>query len=94
MTTSRVEFKGRPANVSFTHDASSRIEAVRALEASEARFRLLVESAPDGVVILRGTALSYLNSAAAAIAAFEKPDEALGKAITSFLHPPDAVRAE
>lgn len=94
VTTSRVVFKGRQANVSFTHDASSRIEAVRALEASEARFRLLVESAPDGVVILRGTALSYLNSAAAAMLGFEKPDEALGKAITSFLHPPDAVRAE
>jgi PAS domain S-box-containing protein len=94
VTTSRVVFKGRPANVSFTHDASSRIEALRALEASEARFRLLVESAPDGVVILRGTTLSYVNSAAAAMLGFEKPDEPLGKAITSFLRPADAVRAE
>jgi PAS domain S-box-containing protein len=94
VTTSRVMFKGRPANVSFTQDASWRIEALRALEASEARFRLLVESAPDGVVILRGTTLSYMNSAAAAMLGFEKPDDLLGKTITSFLHPPDAVRAE
>ena len=94
VTTTRVVFNGRPANVSFTQDASSRIEAVRALEASEARFRLLVESAPDGVVILRGTTLSYLNSAAAAMLGFEMPDDALGKSITSLLSPTDAARAE
>ncbi len=94
VTTSRVVFKGRPANVSFTHDASSRVEALRALEASEARFRLLVESAPDGVVILRGTTFSYLNSAAAAMLGFEEPEEALGRSLTNFLSPTDATRAE
>jgi PAS domain S-box-containing protein len=94
VNSTRMLFNGRPANVSFTQDASWRVEAVRALEASEARFRLLVESAPDGVVILRGTTLAYMNSAAAAMLGSERPEELLGKAITSFLSPSDAARAE
>src|SRR6185503_13465940 len=67
VTTTRLIVDGRPANVTFMNDVSARTDALRALAASEARFRKLVESAPDGVVILRGTTLSYLNSAAAAM---------------------------
>ncbi len=78
VTTSRIDFAGRPANVSFAHDASSRMEALRALEASEARFRQLVESAPDGVVILRGERLSYVNSEAARMLGFERAEDAIG----------------
>ncbi|HEX4335705.1 MAG TPA: PAS domain S-box protein [Polyangiaceae bacterium] len=93
VTTSRITFAGRPANVSFTHDASSKIAALRALEASETRFRQLVESAPDGVVILRDTTLSYVNSAAAAMLGFDRPEEAIGRHIDELLAPADAVRA-
>ncbi|HEX3594144.1 MAG TPA: PAS domain S-box protein, partial [Polyangiaceae bacterium] len=94
VTTSRITFAGRPANVSFIHDASSRIAALRALEASETRFRQLVESAPDGVVILRGTTLSYVNPAAAAMLGFERPDDAIGRRLDDLLDRSDAVRAE
>jgi PAS domain S-box-containing protein len=94
VTTTRVIVQGRPANVTFMNDISSRTEALRALAASEARFRTLVESAPDGVVILRRTTLSYLNSAAAAMLGFARPEDAIGHSITALLSPADAERAE
>src|SRR5882672_6296528 len=94
VTSSRVTVGGRPANVSFTRDVSTQAAALRALEASEARFRTLVESAPDGVVILRGLTLSYLNSAAAAMLGFDRPEEAIGASITTLLGRTDAARAE
>jgi PAS domain S-box-containing protein len=94
VTSSRVVVGGRQANVSFTRDVSSQAAALRALEASEARFRTLVESAPDGVVILRGLALSYLNSAAAAMLGFSRPEDAVGHTLTALLSRTDAARAE
>jgi PAS domain S-box-containing protein len=94
VTSSRVVVGGRQANVSFTRDVSSQADALRALAASEARFRTLVESAPDGVAILRGLALSYLNSAAAAMLGFERPEDAIGESITKLLGRADAARAE
>src|SRR5262245_53982424 len=94
ITSTRVVIAGRPAQVTFMNDVSSRMEALRALEASEARFRTLIESAPDGVVIPRGITLSYLKSAAAAMLDFEHPEEAVGHEITKLISPADAARAE
>jgi PAS domain S-box-containing protein len=94
VTTTRVQVGGRPANVSFTNDISQRVEALRALEASETRFRTLVESAPDGVAILRGTTISYLNGAGATMLGIDRPERGVGLSITSLLNRADVTRAE
>ena len=76
----------------FFRDVSAERAAIVALRASEARFRLLVEAAPDGVVILvRGT-IVFLNPRGAALLGATSVDEALGKPIGSYLPPEDARR--
>ena len=93
VTTSRVEIDGRPVNVSFSHDVSERVRAIDALAASETRFRTAVESAPDGVVILRGPVVIYANRRAAILLGYDEARLVVGRLITEFLHPDDAPRA-
>ncbi len=90
---SRVQLKGRSLSVAFLFDISARKATELALRQSEARFRALIDGAPDGVAILRGPNIAFLNAAAARMLGAESADAALGKPITSFLHPDDAALA-
>ncbi len=85
---------GRPVNVAFLFDVSARKETEAALRQSEARFRTLIEGAPDGIAILRGTRVAFLNTAAVGMFGARSVEDALGVSITDFLHPDDANVAE
>jgi PAS domain S-box-containing protein len=75
-------------------DLSSQ-EAVRtALAESESRFRSVVESAPDGVAILRGTRIAYLNPTAAHMFGYANAEDAVGRLITDHLVPDQAATAK
>ncbi|HEV8245826.1 MAG TPA: PAS domain S-box protein, partial [Polyangiaceae bacterium] len=63
----RTEIDGRGAVVSFLLDLRDRHRAEQALNESEQRFRHLVENAPDGVAILRGPRITFLNPRAAVL---------------------------
>ena len=90
---SRVQLKGRTVSVAFLFDISARKATELALRQSEARFRALIDGAPDGVAILRGPNIAFLNAAAARMLGAESAEAALGMPITSFLHPDDAQLA-
>ncbi|HZJ68337.1 MAG TPA: PAS domain S-box protein [Kofleriaceae bacterium] len=75
----------------YFRDVSNDREAMAALRRSEARFRFLVESAPDGVVILKRGLIAFMNPKAGRLLGVA-PDEALGRPIASFLPPEDARR--
>lgn len=64
-----------------------------ALARSETRFRLLVDQAPDGVVILKRGAIVFINRKAAHLLGVASIEAALGRAITEFLPPQDAALA-
>jgi PAS domain S-box-containing protein len=75
----------------YFRDVSGEREVMAALRRSEARFRFLVEAAPDGVVILKRGIIVFINPKAARLLGLTEPDQALGRAIASFLPPEDAA---
>ncbi|HKP62967.1 MAG TPA: PAS domain S-box protein [Polyangiales bacterium] len=93
LAVSRIELEGRPATVTFVFDATHRHDAQAALARSEADFRALAESAPDGIVILRWPIIAYLNRVAAGMLGFESVAEAIGQNLLERLIPIDAQQA-
>jgi PAS domain S-box-containing protein len=91
---SRAKIDGHTVNVAFLFDISARKQTEVALRQSEARFRTLIDSAPDGIAILRGPCVAFLNTAAARMLGARSVEDALGVPITDFLHPEDAKIAE
>jgi len=67
--------------------------AETALRESEQRFRTVVQGAPDGVAILRGPIILYLNPRAARLLGLTQPEDGYGRPISEFLHPEDAAIA-
>ena len=67
--------------------------AETALRESEQRFRTVVQGAPDGVAILRGPIILYLNPRAARLLGLTQPEDGYGRPISEFLHPDDAAIA-
>ncbi|MEO7939682.1 MAG: PAS domain S-box protein, partial [Burkholderiaceae bacterium] len=78
--------------------ASQAIErhlAVRALQASEERYRSLVEWSPEGIGIYQDGILVYANPAAAHLWGAPSARDVVGKPIMQFVHPDDqAIMAE
>jgi len=90
---SRTVLDGHPVVVTFVNDISSRAATSQALRQSEKRFRDLVDGAPDGVVILRGSVISFLNARAGQLLGLTDAAQGVGRTITEFLHPDDRERA-
>ena len=83
---------GRTLTVAFLFDISARKQSELALRNGETRFRALIDGAPDGVAILHGANIAFLNRCAACMLG-TTPEAALGTPITQFLHPEDASLA-
>ncbi len=91
--TNRIKVGGRELAVTFINDISERLRAEQEMRRSEARFRTVVENAPDGVTILRDHRIAYLNPTAARMLGFGSAEAALGADITQLLIPGDDARA-
>jgi PAS domain S-box-containing protein len=75
----------------FIRDLRPERDAIDALRRSEARFRYVVEAAPDGVVILVHGRIVFINPRAAALLANSEPLQILGMSIAEFLPAADAA---
>ncbi|GMV17792.1 MAG: PAS domain S-box protein [Polyangiaceae bacterium] len=69
-----IDLDGQAAAVTFIFELSQRRRAEADLRRSEARFRELVEHAPDGVGIIQDGRFVYANARATAILGFESAE--------------------
>lgn len=76
----------RAASVTF-EDRSEQQRTADAFEASERRFRLIVDAATDGVVVERNGIVLYANAAAARLLGYDKPEALVGRPLLEFVHP-------
>ncbi|MBC7185646.1 MAG: PAS domain S-box protein [Calditrichaeota bacterium] len=68
-------------------DISERKRSQAALQESEERFRNLVETSPDGIVIHSQGKVLFANRAAARILGYEGPEAMLGGSVMDCVHP-------
>jgi PAS domain S-box-containing protein len=78
--------------VSLVEDVTERDGAEQALLRSEARFRALIERAPDAVTVMRDERVLYANPAAVATLGYDDVSELVGTTIADLLHPDELAR--
>ncbi|MCK9564089.1 MAG: PAS domain S-box protein, partial [Bacteroidales bacterium] len=80
--------EGEPLGVVLVfRDISEERAAERALEASEQRYRELIEHAPYGIFVQTGGCFAYLNPTAVRLLGARDQAELLGRPLLDFLHP-------
>jgi PAS domain S-box-containing protein len=84
-----VDFGGVPAMLSVARDLTERKRAEDALRESEVRFRLLAETAPEGIFIQTRGKFRYANPAFQALLGAESQEQVLGLDFIQFVHPDD-----
>ena len=90
---SHTTLNGRSLDVFFLFDIGAQKPSELLLRQSEERFHELIDGAPDGIVILRGPNIAFLNAAAGRMLGVPDTAAALGVPLTEFLHPDDAKLA-
>ena len=81
-------WEGRPAAVNFLSDITDRINADRALRESEAKYRLVVENAGEGILVVQDGKLKYVNPWMLAAGGYTAGDM-LDQPFSVFVHPDD-----
>jgi PAS domain S-box-containing protein len=86
---SRSSSEGRSAVVLFFYDAPRETVAERALAESEARFRRLLDAAPDAIGLGTRERFIYANPASIRLLGYSTMEEVTGIPIRQHVHPED-----
>lgn len=82
-----IMIKGKQLIYSIVHDISERAAATKALQESEERFRLLIESAPEAIFIQAGGEFKFLNHFAVSLFGADSEEQLLGTPVMDRFHP-------
>ena len=80
-------YEGQQGGLAFFHDISERKRAELALRESEARFRSVVESAPEAIYVSTHGHFRYLNPAAVKLFGAVSESELVGQPVLERVHP-------
>jgi len=89
LTCGRLTLEGREASYAVMRDITQRDRAQRALERSEASFRALIESMPDGVIVHRHGQLVYLSPSMRNMLGYALDEDIRGMPAIELVHPDD-----
>jgi PAS domain S-box-containing protein len=89
-----IEVEGKVFRQSIIRDITERRRAEAALLESEERFRQVVESAPEGIIVEIDRRMQYLNPAALRLLGANSASQLLGRPVRSIIHPDDHEAAE
>lgn len=86
------ELKGEAVHLSAMLDITDRVTAEREREAADRRYRTLVESAPDGIVLQADGVFVYVNPSFARMVGATDPSEVIGRAVADVVAEYDRSR--
>jgi len=89
VTSGPIFLNDRKLLYSIIHDISDRIASVKALQESEKRFRLVIDSAPDTIFIQTGGNFAFVNNAALKLFGVKHETQLLNYPVLDFIHPKD-----
>jgi len=84
-----IVYHGERVSLAFLRDVTERRLAEEALQESEERYRIAIESSNDGVLIVRGDAQLYVNQKFVEMFGYNKPEDIIGKHVDIVVHPDD-----
>jgi two-component system sensor kinase len=87
----RDERRAETLLLGITRDITEQRNAEQALRESELRFRTLVETSQDAILVRQGERYVYANPAALRLYGVERAGDLLGRPVTDFAHPEDAA---
>ncbi len=80
------------ANQELKREIEERRKAEKAVRESEERYRTAIEHSSDGVAIIQGDRILYVNRTFVEMYGYERADDVKGEPITRFIHPDDRER--
>ncbi len=90
---SKAEWEGRPATMTFFSDVTESKATMDALHRSEERYRAVIEHVGEGMVVVKGTRFVFANQRAAEIVEMEV-DDMLARGYLHRIHPDDHAKVD